>query len=87
MHTAADVLKVLLAGADVAMMTSALLRHGPGHVIDVLGDVQRWMRERDYASVEQLKGSVSQRHVPDPSDFERANYMRTLTSYARTFTG
>jgi dihydroorotate dehydrogenase (fumarate) len=84
-HDASDVLKVLLAGADVAMMTSALLRHGPDHVTEVLGDVQLWMREREYEGVEQLKGSVSQQHVGDPAAFERANYMHTLTSYASTF--
>jgi dihydroorotate dehydrogenase (fumarate) len=84
-HRAEDVLKVLLAGADVAMMASALLQHGPGHVRRVLSEVAAWMEEREYASVRQLVGSVSQRAVPDPAAFERANYMKTLLSYSSSF--
>ncbi|MDX1620067.1 MAG: dihydroorotate dehydrogenase-like protein [Nitriliruptorales bacterium] len=84
-HSWRDVLKVLLAGADVAMMTSALLKHGPDHAADVLRDVEVWMFEREYESVSQLRGSVSQLNVADPEEFERANYLHTLTSYASTF--
>ncbi len=81
-HGADDVLKLLLAGADVAMMASALLESGPPHATRVLRDVLEWMEEREYASVSQLKGSVSQRAVADPAAFERANYMKTLRSYS-----
>jgi dihydroorotate dehydrogenase (fumarate) len=81
-HSAEDVVKLLLAGAQVTMMTSALLRHGPGHLTTVLDEVQRWFTERDYDSLQQARGSVSQTSVPDPVAFERANYMQTLTSYA-----
>lgn len=84
-HTATDVAKALLAGADVAMTTSALLRHGPDHVRSMLDGLTLWMIDREYASVEQMKGSVSQQHAADPAAFERANYMRTLTTYASTF--
>jgi dihydroorotate dehydrogenase (fumarate) len=84
-HTAEDVAKSLLAGADVAMMTSALLRHGPGHVTAVLDGLSSWMAEREYVTVGQLVGSVSQRNVEDPSAFERANYMAALTGYASRF--
>jgi dihydroorotate dehydrogenase (fumarate) len=84
-HTAVDVLKVLLAGADVAMTTSALLRNGPEHVRTLNDGVTAWMAERGYASVAQLTGSVSQRAVSDPAAFERANYLETLTRYASTF--
>ena len=84
-HTAADVAKALLAGADVTMMTSALLRNGPDHLGVVTKDLVAWMAERDYESVDQLRGSVSQRASADPSAFERANYMKTLTSYSSTF--
>ncbi len=84
-HTARDVLKVLLAGADVAMMASALLHEGPGLVSEVLDELEAWCEERGYDSIEQLKGSVSQRAVADPAQFERANYVRTLTRYASTF--
>jgi dihydroorotate dehydrogenase (fumarate) len=84
-HTGRDALKALLAGATVTMMTSALLRHGPDHVADIEAEMLRWMVERAYGSVGQLRGSMSQAAVSDPSQFERANYMRTLTAYAPTF--
>lgn len=84
-HTARDVLKVLLAGADAAMMASALLRHGPDHLREVLAEVRAWLVEHDYDGVEQLRGSVSHANVADPEAFERANYVHTLTSYASTF--
>ncbi len=84
-HTANDVVKVLLAGADAAMTPSALLRHGPDHVGVMVDGLRSWMAEREYASVDQLRGSVSQLNVPDPATFERANYLDTLTRYANTF--
>jgi len=80
-HTAEDVLKILMAGADVAMMCSALLKHGPGHVTTVLEDLVRWMTEKEYESVTQMKGSMSHHAVADPAAFERANYMKALNSY------
>ncbi len=81
-HRAEDALKVLLAGADVAMMASALLQNGPGHAAGVLRDVHAWLEEHEYDSVRQLKGSVSQSGAEDPEAFERANYLKTLHSYA-----
>jgi dihydroorotate dehydrogenase (fumarate) len=80
-HTAEDVVKLVLAGADVTMMASALLRHGASHLRGVHADVVAWFDERGYESVEQAKGSLSQRSSPDPAAFERANYMRALTTY------
>ncbi len=80
-HTAEDVVKALLVGADVTMMCSALLKHGPAHVEAVVNDLKRWMTEREYSSVQQLKGSMSQQSVADPSAFERANYMKALSRY------
>jgi dihydroorotate dehydrogenase (fumarate) len=80
-HTPDDVLKVLLAGADCVMLASSLLRNGPAHVTGLLRGIERWMNERDYESVAQLKGSLSQRACPDPDAFERANYMKALKSY------
>jgi dihydroorotate dehydrogenase (fumarate) len=77
-----DVVKAVAVGADVAMMTSALLRSGPGHVAAVVDGLQRWLEEHEYESVEQLKGSVSHATTDDPSAFERANYRRTLHSWA-----
>jgi dihydroorotate dehydrogenase (fumarate) len=84
-HTSKEVAKVLLAGADVAMMTSALLRAGPEHVADVEAGLVAWMAEKEYESVSQLRGSMSQRSVPDPAAFERANYMKVLTTFTSRF--
>jgi dihydroorotate dehydrogenase (fumarate) len=81
-HSGADALKGLLVGADVVMMTSALLRNGPGHVRTVETDLIAWMEEREYESVAQLRGSASAATVEDPSAFERANYMATLHSWS-----
>jgi dihydroorotate dehydrogenase (fumarate) len=80
-HTGTDVVKGLMVGADVVMMTSALLRHGPEHVGTVEAELRAWMTEREYESVEQLRGSASQATAENPSAFERANYMRTLRSW------
>jgi len=79
------VLKVLLAGADVAMMASALLERGPRQISRLERDIVEWMEEREYASVRQLRGSVSRRAVPDPSAFERGNFMKALKSYSSSF--
>jgi dihydroorotate dehydrogenase (fumarate) len=84
-HTAEDVVKVLLAGADCVMIASSLLRQGPRHVETLVRGVQAWMSDRDYVSVTQLKGSLSQRACPDPDAFERANYMKALKSYTSEF--
>ena len=84
-HTPADVLKLLLAGADCVMLASSLLSHGPGHVGTMVRGVAAWMVEREYASVTQMKGSLSQQSCPDPDAFERANYMKTLQSYTSEF--
>jgi dihydroorotate dehydrogenase (fumarate) len=80
-HTAEDVVKMVMAGADVTMMCSALLQHGPKHVTSVLEDLNKWMVEHEYLSVEQMKGSMSQASVADPAAFERANYMKALNRF------
>ncbi len=80
-HTAEDALKLLLAGADCVMIASSLLRHGPKHIATLVHGIEKWMNEREYASVEQLKGSLSQQACPDPAAFERNNYMKALMSY------
>ena len=71
----------LMVGADVVMMTSALLRHGPEHVATVEAELRAWLTEHEYESVDQLRGSASQATTEDPSAFERANYMHTLRSW------
>lgn len=80
-HTAADLIKALMAGASATMVTSELLLHGVSRISEILADVQAWMEEHEYESVSQMKGSMSQMAVGDPSAFERANYMRVLSSY------
>jgi dihydroorotate dehydrogenase (fumarate) len=81
-HSGADVAKGLLVGADVVMMTSALLRHGPEHIGPVEAELRAWMDEHEYKSVSELRGSASAGTVEDPSAFERSNYMTTLHSWA-----
>ncbi|MCB9136383.1 MAG: dihydroorotate dehydrogenase-like protein [Anaerolineales bacterium] len=81
-HTAHDVLKCMMAGANVAMMTSALLTRGIGYTSKVYMDLLTWMEENEYESIHQMQGSMSQKTIADPTAFERANYMRVLRSYA-----
>ena len=80
-HNAEDVIKLLLAGADVTMMTSVLLMHGAARLREMLDEVQVWLEEKEYDSVEQMKGSMSRANCPDPSALERGNYMKALASY------
>lgn len=82
-HDGADALKLLLAGADVVMTTSALLQHGPEHIETIERFVRHWMAERDYDSVSELRGSVSRGNVPDPQVYERANYYRVIHSWGQ----
>ena len=84
-HTPEDVLKLLLAGADCVMLASSLLTKGPGHVDTLVRGMQAWLTEREYTSVAQMKGSLSQQSCPDPDAFERANYMKALKSYTSEF--
>jgi dihydroorotate dehydrogenase (fumarate) len=84
-HTADDAVKLLLAGADVTMMASALFRHGPEHLGVVLGGIETWLDERGYASVEQMRGSMSRRSVEDPVAFARSNYMQMLVNYTSPY--
>jgi dihydroorotate dehydrogenase (fumarate) len=84
-HTAEDALKLLLAGADVTMMASALFLRGPEHLGAVLAGVRGWLEEREYESVQQMRGSMSQRRADDPVAFERANYTQALTSFVSPY--
>jgi dihydroorotate dehydrogenase (fumarate) len=80
-HNAPDVLKVLMAGADVATLCSTLLRNGIGHMRTIESQMCEWLEEHDYESVRQLQGSMSQKYCSDPTAFERAQYMRAVLSY------
>jgi dihydroorotate dehydrogenase (fumarate) len=80
-HRGADVVKALMVGADVAMLTSALLAHGPQHLRTVESELRSWLEAHEYESVGQLRGSVSHATAGDPSAFERANYLATLRSW------
>jgi dihydroorotate dehydrogenase (fumarate) len=80
-HGAHDVLKLLMAGASVTMMCSALLRNGIDHLRTVEQELARWLEEHEYESVRQMRGSMSQQYCPDPTAFERAQYVRAVKTF------
>jgi dihydroorotate dehydrogenase (fumarate) len=80
-HTGIDVLKAVMAGASVTTMASELLQKGPRRVSEILDEIVTWMEEHEYISINQMKGSMSQKAVAEPAAFERANYMKVLSSY------
>ena len=80
-HTGEDVLKMVMSGADVTMLCSVLLKHGPAHVKVILQKMEQWMKDHEYNSIAQMKGSMSQQSCVNPETIERANYMKTLQSY------
>jgi dihydroorotate dehydrogenase (fumarate) len=82
-HTAEDVLKAMMVGAKAVTMASALLRHGPDHVRRLLEDIRRWMEEHEYVSIKQMQGSMCRQRAANPAAYERANYMRVLSSFPR----
>jgi dihydroorotate dehydrogenase (fumarate) len=81
-HAATDVIKAMMAGSKVAMMTSALLKRGIGFLDTISTELLVWMGEHEYDSIKQMQGSMSRNAVPQPAAFERANYMKVLSSYA-----
>jgi dihydroorotate dehydrogenase (fumarate) len=84
-HRADDVLKMIMAGASVTMLCSALMRYGIEHIRDVEQGMRDWMQEHEYESIEQMQGSMSQKSVENPGQFERVQYMRGITSYKPEF--
>lgn len=80
-HTPEDFVKAIMAGANVAMSTSALLHNGPEFARVLVNGLAEWMDEFEYESVDQMRGSMSQKNVSDPAAFERGNYMKVLNSY------
>ena len=84
-HRAADALKMIMAGADVTMLCSTIMRHGFPQIAMMESELVEWLEEHEYESLSQLKGSLSQRNCPEPAAFERAQYMKALTSYASPY--
>lgn len=82
-HSANEVVKYILAGADVVCTTSALLKKGIPFIGTLVNDLTTWMDEHEYESVEQMKGAMSQQSVADPAAFERANYIKTIEHFKR----
>lgn len=80
-HTASDALKFIMVGADVTMLCSVLLQKGVGYIAEIEKEMAKWLAEHEYESVAQLKGSLSQKKCPDPSAFERAQYMRVISTW------
>ena len=80
-HSAEDMLKSVMAGANVTTIASTLLQNGVDSATDILAKAKLWMEEHEYESIYQMRGSMSQQAVGDPATFERANYMRVLSSY------
>ena len=80
-HTYVDVLKAMMAGANIAMMASELLMNGVERIEVMLREITDWMEKFEYESIQQMQGSMSQQHVEDPASFERANYMKVLASW------
>ncbi len=80
-HSGLDVLKAMMAGACVTTVTSEFLQNGIGRAAEILAEITSWMEEHEYVSIKQMKGSMSQQAVAEPAAFERANYMKVLSSY------
>ncbi|MDH3314752.1 MAG: dihydroorotate dehydrogenase-like protein [Betaproteobacteria bacterium] len=84
-HSAVEIIKYVMAGADAVMTTSALLKNGIGYAEHLLRDLEEWMEAREYASINQMKGSMSERNVADPTAFKRGNYVRMLEQYKSAY--
>ena len=80
-HTSQDALKMIMAGADTVMLCSVLLKNGVDTTASILGGMESWMKSHDYLSVQQMRGSMSQKSCPNPEAFERANYMKVLQKH------
>jgi dihydroorotate dehydrogenase (fumarate) len=81
-HTVEDVIKSMMSGARVTMLASALLQNGIGYLRPLRNQLEAWLDKHEYESIQQMQGSMSQKNVPNPKAFQRANYMKVLSSYA-----
>jgi dihydroorotate dehydrogenase (fumarate) len=77
-HTVEDVIKAIMCGANAVQVVSCLLKYGPSHMASLITGLRHWLEDHEYESVDQLRGSMSLLHCPDPTVFERANYLRML---------
>ena len=77
-HTSADVVRAILAGADAVQVVSALLKQGPGYLANLLAGLSTWMTEHEYSTIQEIRGALSLRNCPDAEAYERGNYLRTL---------
>jgi dihydroorotate dehydrogenase (fumarate) len=80
-HSAQEVVKAIMAGASATMLASELLSNGVGRLQSILSNLEHWLGAYEYQSISQMKGSMSQLHCAEPAAFERANYMRALTTF------
>jgi dihydroorotate dehydrogenase (fumarate) len=80
-HVVEDVLKAMMAGANITMLASELMKNGVHRISELLVDLENWLTEHEYESIQQMQGSLSQINCAEPAAFERANYMRILNSY------
>jgi dihydroorotate dehydrogenase (fumarate) len=81
-HSASDAIKAIMTGANVVQMVSCLLKHGPEQLKVVMGEFVDWMEQHEYESVDQLRGAMNLRHSPDPTGFERSNYLKILRGWS-----
>jgi dihydroorotate dehydrogenase (fumarate) len=86
-HSGMDAAKLILAGADVTMSTSAILIHGPGHIATMEEELAEWMADHDYHSIDEMRGAARREASADPSAYERANYIGNLVRYTSAFLG
>ncbi len=86
-HSGRDAAKLLLAGADVVMTTSAVLRHGPSYVMAIEDDLREWMDDNGYADVSEVRGALRREAVADPAAYERANYIGNVVAFTSQFLG
>ncbi|MCI0619303.1 dihydroorotate dehydrogenase-like protein, partial [bacterium] len=84
-HTAKDMIKCIIAGASVTMMTSALLKFGIHHIAEVLSDLEFWLEEHGYESILLMRGVMSRKSVTNATVYDRVNYMKVLSSYVPRF--
>ena len=81
MHSVEDIIKAIMCGANVVQVVSSLLKYGPSHIGSLIQGLRHWLEDHEYESVDQMRGSMSQRNVAEPAAFERANYIKAIVSY------